>query len=325
MASNTRGAGACGTNGYAVESDIFGTASFEKDGSTNVILASGIFEGATTGKVIPVGSSSFYENVESDKFHKVETATFGNDERTLVTGSGQYSIFSDKLPYSENPLYETYTFVMEQVSKETWEAELAAAFDSANVLDEDRPPVNLAAGNCVYEEYCLSEEMFAKSDPAVAESPYKEDPKIKGGFIALFVILCAVVVFGAAIVFHTMQINSQAARYREVFAKRIAETIEFSGKHDKLTPAALEDEFRRMDVDNDGKLSKAELQQFMGDKMSPKDFDAMFIAMDIDHSGTVEFAEFCSFMAHFFSAFDKANTTATAKAAAPETVQEADC
>jgi hypothetical protein len=320
-ASDVKGAGECGTNGYAVESEIFGTAAFEKDGSANIIMASGIYAGATSGKAIPVGSNSFYKSIASDTFQKVETSTFSNEEMTQITGSGQFFILSDSLPYSENPLYASYTFVLEQVSKEMFEAELAMAYTDANIIEEERPPV-VQSGNCVFEDACPSEEMFAKMDPALAESPYQEKAKVKAGFIALFVIISITVLMGAALFLHKMQLDSQSNRYREVFAKRIAETIEFTGKHGQLTPESLEDEFRRMDIDGDGKVSKEDMRQFMGDKMSAKDFEAMFIAMDIDHNGTVEFAEFCSFMTHVFSAFDKANASGSRSVAAavPETV-----
>jgi carbonic anhydrase len=138
-----------------------------------------------------------------------------------------------------------------------------------------------------------------QSEPAKEET--KEETKVKPGFIALFVIIGITVLVGAAFYLHKMQLDSQSNRYRELFAKRIAETIEFTGKHGQLTPESLEDAFRRMDIDGDGNVSKEEMRQFMGDKMSAKDFDVMFIAMDIDHRGTVEFAEFCSFMTHVFA------------------------
>ena len=90
---------------------------------------------------------------------------------------------------------------------------------------------------------------------------------------------------------------------KESFAKRFAETIRFDGKH--VTPELLEDEFRRMDANGDGELSKEELKSVMGDKMDPEDFEAMFVAMDVDHSGTIKFSEFCTFITDLFANLDK--------------------
>ena len=73
------------------------------------------------------------------------------------------------------------------------------------------------------------------------------------------------------------------------FARRVAATINFTGTHEKLTPALLEAEFNRMDMDGDGVLSKKEMHAFMGDKMDDRDFEAMFAAIDPAQKGMVGF------------------------------------
>ncbi|KAL7575682.1 hypothetical protein ACA910_011500 [Epithemia clementina (nom. ined.)] len=67
--------------------------------------------------------------------------------------------------------------------------------------------------------------------------------------------------------------------------------------HDKkLLAKGLEVEFKTIDADKNGFISKDVLHKFMGDRVSKQDFNLMFAAIDIDHSGSIDFAEFCAFM-----------------------------
>ena len=300
FSGNTRGSGDCGVNGYVIGSDKVGVAGFEKDGRAKIVAATGIYEGSEFGETIPVDERTFYSVVGSNKYQQVETSTFSNDAMTQITGSGQYFIFSDVSPYSENPLAQSYSFVLEQVDETTFGTALNNAYNNANVLTTDRFD-SIESGDCVHGGMCPSEIELAAVDPKIADSPFDVTPRVKPAMIVLFVFISVAVVAAAGYAYHRITINSQADRYKELFAKRVAETIKFKGK---ITAEALEDEFRRLDKDGDGELSKEELKSFMGDKMSSKDFEAMFMAMDIDHSGTVEFAEFCTFLTHIFAKMD---------------------
>jgi hypothetical protein len=138
--------------------------------------------------------------------------------------------------------------------------------------------------------------MFREHDPVYSESNYEDDPSIKGGYIFLFVILGLLALYSIFYVVETQREKKQAERYREIFARRVASTIHFTGSRDKLTPEALGAEFKRMDKNNDGVLSKKEVREFLGDKMDNRDFEAMFAAIDVDQNDTVCFSEFCGFM-----------------------------
>ncbi|KAL7566894.1 hypothetical protein ACA910_008621 [Epithemia clementina (nom. ined.)] len=295
--SNVLGNGVCGVNGYAAVGEKFGTATFEKDGTVNLFFTTGRYAGGK-GKASTVGDDTFYQTLgDSTSFELTMTETFSNDADTRVAGSGQYFIISDVLPYSEDPLAESFTFEMNQVSEETFKEELAAAYADDNVLPEDQKPI-ISSGNCVdgsSDATCPSEEMIQMYDPLYNSSPYDQDPGVKGGWIAFFVIIGVLVLVGILYIWHVHRIKAQADRYKHQFARRIAETIKMD--HDKkLSAKGLEEEFKTIDADGNGFITKNELHQFMGDRVSEQDFNVMFAAIDIDHSGSIDFAEFCAFM-----------------------------
>ncbi|KAL7565219.1 hypothetical protein ACA910_016557 [Epithemia clementina (nom. ined.)] len=296
--SNVLGNGECGKNGYATVGERFGTATFEKDGTVDVFFTTGRYAGGK-GKAITVDDDTFYYKIGDDNsFEYSETESFNNPTKTRVAGSGQYFIVSDVLPYSANPLAESFTYELYQVSEETFKEQLAAAYADNNVLPEDQKPV-ISSGNCIdisSDATCPSEAMFQSVDPLYNSTPYEQDPSVKGGWIAFFVILGVLVLVGILYVWHVHRINQQADRYKHQFARRIAETINMD--HDKkLSAKGLEQEFKTIDSDGNGVITKEEFYRFMGDRVSEQDFNVMFAAIDIDHSGSIDFAEFCAFMA----------------------------
>lgn len=303
-AANVIGEGVCGINGYVTHAEKFGVASYEKDGIANLVHANGEYSGATGGKVAPINNVTFYHTVKNEDFLFSETLTFTNEEKTIMSGTGQYFVFSDIPPYSDEPLAETYTFVLHHVTEEEFKTLLQDAYVDNNVLESDRLPL-IENGNCVDTSNCVTEEQMAKFDPVTSVTPYQEEAQVKGGFIAGMVILCLLLIAAGLIFFHHYQLNQQAERYKHQFAKRVAETIEYSKTTSKLTAAALEDEFKRMDADQDGVLSKEELKTFIGGDMPERDFEAMFAAMDVDHNEKIEFAEFCAFMTHIGATYDQ--------------------
>ena len=240
----------------------------------------------------------------AESLELTETQTFTNPEHTKLSGTGQYLIYSDIPPYSENPLAESFAYTLEQVSAEDYEKMLFSAYDDNKVPNADRIP--LPSGNCIASATgtCPTAEDFDAIDPAVAMSPYEEEADVKGGFVFLFVLLGLGTVIGGFVAIQWKISSDQADRYAAEFAKRVAATINFTGTHEKLTPQLLQAEFARMDTDGDGVLSKKELHAFMGDTMDDRDFEAMFAAIDLDHSNTIEFAEFCGFMSHIADAYD---------------------
>lgn len=184
-------------------------------------------------------------------------------------------------------------------SPREWVDSILATYQEANVLPENRvsPEEDLCSLG-----WCPTEEQWCQSDPECSESPYVEpSASLKPGVIAIFVISGFVAAVGVLYCIHLYLQKKQARRFKTVFAKRIAETVNVRGSARSLSPDALANEFRRIDADvEDGKLSKEELWDFVSSgkagEMDRNDFDALFAAIDLDKNGTVDFLEFCAFM-----------------------------
>jgi len=148
----------------------------------------------------------------------------------------------------------------------------------------------------------VTEADWCKTDPNCSESPYQEPPaSLKPGAIAGFVIAGVVLLVIVLYLIHLYLVQQQAKRYRTVFAKRIADTINVRGSMRSLSPEALAKEFETIDASvRDGKISKDELWEFISSgkagEMEKHDFDALFAAIDLDKNGTVDFLEYCAFM-----------------------------
>ena len=306
--ANVIGSGKCGINGYVQVGEKYGTSTHEKDGTASIFYANGRFHGGNTGKVVPLDRDTFYGfvggNDGANYFEYSETESFSNDERTRISGSGQYFIKSDIPPYSENPLAESHIYEAVQVSKAAFVQKLRKAYSEKVVRGPDRMPL-ISKGYCVDSDNCPTEDEFQRFDPLYTETPYKDGSRMKGGWIAYFVIWGALVSLGMLYGWHTRYVSQQAERYKHNFARRIASTIDFDGTHEKLSPAVLQQEFKRMDADQNGVLSKQEMKTFMKNKMSDRDFEAMFAAIDLDHNGSVDFTEFCAFMGQIGALYDE--------------------
>ena len=294
--SNVRGWGTCGETGYARASSKYAVASFEKDGSAEFLTS----EGNTGGKIQPVGDKTFYKVLREDNVQIVETSTFSSGDTSQISGSGQSFIYADVPPYSENPLSMSYTFVIEQVDEETFKRSLTNAYLDNNIIAENKIKT-IESGHCIEPnpnptEICPDEAFFAMFDPVFAESPYVQEPRVKIGFIILFVAIGVTGLFLVAYLLHKKRVAQQEEAFKDLIAQRLGGNIEFKGDRDALTPEALEAEFKRVDKDGNGSLDKVEMRLFIGDKLSTRDFNAMFIAMDVDGNGTIEFAEFCAFL-----------------------------
>lgn len=135
-------------------------------------------------------------------------------------------------------------------------------------------------------------------------SPYQEpDGTIKAGPIVGIVAAGAVVLIAGVVVYYEHRLRQQRIRNRQIFAERVAETIDLRASRMSLSPAALTKEFQTIAAglgSKDGSISKEALWEFVNTgkagEMNKKDFDALFAAMDIDRNGTVNFLEFCSYM-----------------------------
>ena len=161
------------------------------------------------------------------------------------------------------------------------------------------------------QEKCLNETEWCSKDPTCSESPYQEpDATLKAGPIVGFVLLGVVILAIIAYFWHRHQLQMLEAKNRAVFARRIAETIQFTGSERLLTPEALAEEFHKIDEQTkaNGKISKDELWAFLSTgkagEITEHEFNALFAAMDLDGDGDVSFTEFISYFGQCEHEFD---------------------
>lgn len=304
---NVLGGGRCGDTGWTAYSERFGTATHEKDGVASIFDVSGRFGNASEGSAVPVADKSIYISMRGDKSKITETLTFTNDQRTKVGGSGQTYIFENFEPYLSDPHESTFTYFLDQVSADDFKARINEAYLSHEVLKTERLP-NPMTRECL-DTQCPTPQQWNSQDPLTTATPYSEDASASGWFIAVMVILGVIVLLVALWFLHKHQIKKQKDRISRQFARRVAETIKVEGSHTQLSPEALEEEFKRIDADHNGYLTKSELKAFVNSgkigEMTDSDFNALFAALDVDGNGTVDFTEFCAFMAQCGNVYDE--------------------
>jgi len=299
-AKNALGRGKCGKNGILRHAERFGAATFDKDGTVDMVVSTGELSG-TTGFARTIGSSSINFQNANDDYSIIETYSFVDKNKLKLSATGERNIFADYFPYSEDPLAEIYNLQLTQTDAETWIAANKAAQKEANVIKKLPVPLkreclppdedDLSGVNPCAE---LVEELNAV-DPLSNPSPYEEEGQAKGGFIAGMVILGVVVLLAVAYYLHHRQIKKQKDRIAHRFARRVAETIRIEGSHTQLTAEALKEEFDRIDKDHSGMLNKEELRAFVESgkigSISESDFHALWAALDVDGDGEVNFTE----------------------------------
>lgn len=300
------------------ERAVFGTTTHEKDGSMISLPSIVSQDGATApnpvGAAIYSGASFQSRSYPVDENTVYITTPFspaGNEKgvhsvtrvcldakcNQMQSSTNSFEQLPNGTVFREAAFEALYIRVK---SAEEWKNGILDSYDTYNTNVSER--VSPDEYICSKEGFCPSEEQWCQSDPNCDPSPYEEpSASVKPGAIAGFVILGIAVLVLALYALHRYSAAKQAERYRTIFAKRIAETIQVRGSVRSMNPAALAAEFERIDSDvKDGKLSKEELWNFIssgkaGD-MDKHDFDALFAAIDLDKNGTVDFLEFCAFM-----------------------------
>ena len=132
------------------------------------------------------------------------------------------------------------------------------------------------------------------SDTSCTSSLYEEPAaQMKGGFIALFVIIGGLIFGTGAFLLHRKSMNKQKKRYKEHFVRGIARNITIAPSAGMVSAEQLKKEFDHIDKDKGGTISKDELKKFVESgkigEMDKKDFDAMWSALDADGSGEIDF------------------------------------
>jgi hypothetical protein len=330
--SNVFGDGTCGSNGYAVSASQFGTTSYENDGSITMIGAYGLYIGGPdqNGTILPIDDRTFYAaTIGSSGVLAPISYVFLNNYTQIA---GQSAVLLTKLPefvpLGFSPVTSVTVFLSTKVTKDEWLAAISAEYERSNVREEDRiqngqlPMV----GGCL-DDPCLTEEDWCALDPACSESPYQEpDAEVKAGPIVGFVLLGVAILSILAYLWHRHQIAIIMKSNRLQFARRIAETIRFESSHRQLTPDALAEEFKRIDKEGNGVISKDALWSFLSTgkagNIEESAFNALFAAMDLNGSGAVDFLEFCAFMGQCHDDFEKVKNNKSVRHMRPSFVAE---
>uniref|UniRef100_A0A7S2EWM9 EF-hand domain-containing protein n=1 Tax=Trieres chinensis TaxID=1514140 RepID=A0A7S2EWM9_TRICV len=289
--------GVCGQNGYAWGLDVYGTSTYEKDGSLKHF-------GGKENRIVPVDSESYFlNNREGDLLVQDSFVCLGGGcdkgVSTMEVYYGAQLVSFDRF---------TYTRVDDE---DEWLRLIDEAHVKYNITAENQLDVPMKG--CVTSNCPLPEDFCQEGDPECSMSPYQEpSASVKGGVIAGFTVLGVALLCIGAYLVHRREMELQSMRIRDRFATRICQNMSLKQSIRQLPPDALAEEFKRIDGEGtlDGKISRQELWDFISSgkagEMSESDFNALFVAMDADGNGEVDFLEFCSFMGHCDKEFREA-------------------
>jgi len=318
---NALGNDVCGENGHVSIIEEFGTSSYEKDGSVNIIWEStGPTNDAKSG---PSSIESVLNTVDDYSVFKYTSIpglftitvaeTFLDEDNLLGVGSGAVH-----LPGSANFQRLTTSILSPRIKEDLFFKELKQAYIDANVAEI---PGWLTAGgsmpSCLAAPWgiCPDESNWCSSgnDPNCSKSIYQEPTvSLTAGGLALVVIVVIIVAVTVSSAINYRIAKKRINRYKTAFAGQMAERVSHRASVGQLTPSELEEEFNRIDSGlegGNGQIEKDELWNFISTEkaghFSKKDFESLFSAMDVDKDGSINFLEFCSFMTSCQSEFEK--------------------
>eukprot|EP00571_Detonula_confervacea_P011588 CAMPEP_0172307012 /NCGR_PEP_ID=MMETSP1058-20130122/7953_1 /TAXON_ID=83371 /ORGANISM="Detonula confervacea, Strain CCMP 353" /LENGTH=472 /DNA_ID=CAMNT_0013019071 /DNA_START=72 /DNA_END=1490 /DNA_ORIENTATION=+ len=306
----------CGVNGRIVLGEMYGTTTYEKDGTAHLFKGNGWFNQVVSTRHTPIDEVTLMMAVrDSVEGTASEVQWLGSqlfyDNFTKAATSGGLFQSSEEQPYQSQSVC-----VVERIDGEDqFLKEVEEAMAEYNIVASKRASIPLPmTTECFSVSECPTEEEFCTTgkDPSCSVSPYQEPPaSLNGGGIALIVILSIAAVISACYIIYTRVAAAQKNRYKEHFIRGIARNITIASSAGMLSPDQLQKEFDHIDKDGGGTISKKELQDFIADgklgDICDKDFDAMWLALDDDDSGEVDFVEFAVFLSSCGKEFDKVN------------------
>jgi hypothetical protein len=318
---NVLGNGTCGATGYSYFSEMFGTSSFERDGTVVTLPydsnlgSGGLLRRSDTYTSRPINNRTIYSAAKDGNGGLLsETIVFLDALNTQLSGVSEFYISLQNQARLAAFFRTDYSRVN---SAEVFEAALAKAYETNNVPLEDRVQEGqIPMETECLDEQCPTEKVWCTIDPVCANTPYRE-PKgsVKAGMVAGFTVAGATLLTAALYLLHLYRLKRQEKRYRAKFARRVAEVIEIKESTYALEPDKLLQEFHQIDPalreGAGGKIAKAEMKEFLQSGVvgyiTESDFGALWSAIDTDHSGYVDFLEFCAFLAQCHDEFKQEN------------------
>lgn len=262
---------------------------------------------------LTLSRSAVDENSAFSTYHNANGDVGSESWYALDSNANKARILSDQFKEVKGALVlsKTYSAFETRVTEEEWikqsNAKLTETYDLAvlynfTVTPEDEQ-ISLPMETACFEDPCpLEAENWCSQDPECSESPYQEpSASMLPGPIAGFVVLGVAILLTGFYFLHRYLHKRQAKRYKTVFAKRIAETIQVNKSIRSMGPEELAEEFKRVDLQtHDGLITKDDLWEFISSgkagEISKGDFNALFAAIDADGDGQVDFLAFCAFM-----------------------------
>ncbi len=286
----------------------------EHDGTLSAVSSTGLYAGTSDGVDYPDAGSGakltdgntieFTHNTEGS-FSSVQSFVFFDDDNAVLsavhTSVATKSILSINSATVVRITEEDFLSGIEEFNEKY---NVPEAMRIQAPMTSDEVP-NLNGTFPTEEEWCGG----LIDDVSCTVSPYQEPAaQMKGGFIALFVIL-GILVFGTiAYLLHRKKSEEQKHRYKQHFVRGIARNISIAASAGMVSPDKLQKEFDHINSNGDGTISKDELKKFVESgkvgTIEDKDFEALWHAIDINNSGEVDFVEFLSFLGGCGDEFD---------------------
>jgi len=293
--------------GFGQKLEVYGYATHELDGRMVTLPDAADPDGANQVTYVVGDDTTFAVGGVSEN-EETGGKEFGTISRTCLD---EDCAFSSEVHqnYREGVLFNFRVYSVRKMEEAEFLSAKEATEADTNVADIFLEGLNSAPGSLYPPE-----EVWCEGDPSCSPSPYKNPTTpIKSSYIALVVILGAVLALGLFAAAHRWLSKRKERRLRTLFAERIAQTVQIRTSPDQLSPELLEKEFQEIDKNNDGRIQKDEMWEFLGTgkagTVGRSDFDALWAVLDADGSGGVDFLEFCGFLGKCHVEYDVARNS----------------